>query len=77
MCTHCLFLYTLLTTDVIILWALPSLFPNSKYFLYFFIFLSVKVKKTVGTRYWELAACSCATQSPMSTRPTWSGGEQV
>lgn len=67
MCTHCLFLYILHTTDIITLWALPSLFPSSKHFFYFFIFQSLEVKKTVGTEVWESAARSCASQSPRST----------
>lgn len=40
LCTHCLLLYNLCTTDVITLGALPSLFPNSKHLLYFFFSFS-------------------------------------
>lgn len=58
MCTHCLLLYILCTTDVITLWGLPSLFPNSKHLLYGWFFpQSVKVKKMVGI---ETLGISCS-----------------
>lgn len=77
MCTHCLFLYILHTTDIITLWALPSLFPNSKHFFYFFYFPVSGGKEDGGDRGMGIS-CSflCFTKS-QEHRPTWSGGEQV
>lgn len=82
MCTHCLLLYILRTTDIITLRALPSLFSFTilqfKAFIVFFsLFQSLKVKNVVGTEILGIR-CSflCYTKS-QEVRPTWSGGERV